>query len=148
VAPACALLLALSIIWMRGFTSYAFPVQAAGYSLLAVLFGAFLTIAVTDRPTALTRRVLSTPPLVFFGRYSYGIYVLHNPLLVWLRGRGFSAHSVPLVLGSQLPGELLFATAGMAATITLALLSWYCLEQPLLRLKRWFAYEQAAPVIR
>jgi peptidoglycan/LPS O-acetylase OafA/YrhL len=56
------------------------------------------------------------------------------------------ADYLPPVLGSHLPGALLFGAVGATASVTLALVSWYLLEQPFLRLKRWFAYDQTRPL--
>jgi peptidoglycan/LPS O-acetylase OafA/YrhL len=140
------LLLALIIVWKRRLHYDEFVVKTAGHTLLAVLFGTLLTIAVTSRSSSFARRLFAAPLLVFFGRYSYGIYVLHHPLLVWISWHGLRADYLPPILGSHLPGALLFGVVGATASVALALVSWYVLEQPFLRLKRWFAYDQTRPL--
>jgi peptidoglycan/LPS O-acetylase OafA/YrhL len=124
----------------RGLYSEGLLVQAVGYSLLAVAFSAMAASAVTAAPASRTHRLLAAPILVFFGKYSYGIYVLHQPLLDCLARIGFSARVVPSVFGSGLPGLLLFSVVGGIASVGLALLSWHLLEQPFLRLKRHVRY--------
>jgi peptidoglycan/LPS O-acetylase OafA/YrhL len=52
------------------------------------------------------------------------------PLVAW----------TPRFAGSRLPGQLLFVLAATAASMVVAMLSWYCLEQPFQRLKRFFPY--------
>ncbi|MBC8110084.1 MAG: acyltransferase family protein, partial [Verrucomicrobia bacterium] len=46
-----------------------------GYSLLALLFGAVLVIALSEKNHL--QSFFKQPWLTWFGRYSYGIYVLH-----------------------------------------------------------------------
>jgi peptidoglycan/LPS O-acetylase OafA/YrhL len=146
VAWGSGLLLALIIAWKRRLHYDEFVVKTAGFTLLAVLFGTLLTIAVTTRRSSVAHRLFAAPLLVFFGRYSYGIYVLHHPLLVWISRHGLRADFLPPILGSHLPGALLFGAVGATASVGLALVSWYLLEQPFLRLKRWFAYDQTRPL--
>jgi len=63
-------------------------------------------------------RLIALPPLAYVGQISYGLYLLHVPLL-------FIAHK-------SLHGLAAVAVAG-AATFVLAMLSWHLFEQPLLR---------------
>lgn len=146
VAWGCGLLLALIIVWKRRLHYDEFAVKTAGHTLLAVLFGTLLTVAVTTRHSSFAHRLFAAPLLAFFGRYSYGIYVIHHPLLVWISWQGLRADYLPPVLGSHLPGALLFGAIGASASVALALVSWYLLEQPFLRLKRWFSYDQRQPI--
>jgi peptidoglycan/LPS O-acetylase OafA/YrhL len=50
----------------------------------------------------------------------------------------------PRLGGSQLPGQMLFLVVATTASMVMALLSWYCWEEPFLRLKRLFPYRCAA----
>lgn len=56
--------------------------------------------------------------------FSYGIYVLHFPLLQWLAALGLPTH-----------GFVAYLLAGFGATIAFAALSWYLVEKPALELK-------------
>ncbi|HEV3048908.1 MAG TPA: acyltransferase, partial [Longimicrobium sp.] len=60
-----------------------------GYTALACFFGAVLVLAL-DGGRSILPRLLSTPVLRFFGRYSYGLYVVHLPLIVLGRLAGIS----------------------------------------------------------
>lgn len=118
-----------------------------GHTLLALFFGATLVVALTSKPASVTERVLSSRILGFFGRYSYALYVFHHPLL-WFKPAligGFTGVIAP-VLGSQLPGYLLWLVVATTVSIALALVSWHLIENPFLSLKRFFPYQsEAAP---
>ena len=63
-------------------------------------------------------RMLSTPPLVRIGRWSYSLYLWHWPLLVLLDGDGRGKPSVALRLGA------------LAASVVLAALTFRFIEAP------------------
>jgi peptidoglycan/LPS O-acetylase OafA/YrhL len=90
---------------------------------------------------SLTARALASRPLRFLGRYSYGLYVFHHLLVFGLAGHLLNVARMPRLAGSQIPGQLLFLAVATGASIAAALLSWHCLEQPFLRLKRLFPYQ-------
>lgn len=110
-------------VWKRGLPSEDPAVSVAGQLLLALFFAAVLALAL---PESRGGRWLAAPFLVFFGRYSYGLYVIHHPLL-FLKPEGLSY--------SRLPGWLLFVAAGIAVSVALSLLSWHLWEKPFLDLK-------------
>ncbi len=123
--------LAALFVWKRGLPAEDPAVAVAGYLLLAVLFAGILAVAVAAPPGSRGARWLAAPALVFFGRYSYGLYVLHHPLLFlkpsWLAYEGTL-------------GWLLFVAGGIGVSVLLALLSWRFLEKPFLDLKDRFPY--------
>jgi peptidoglycan/LPS O-acetylase OafA/YrhL len=95
--------------------------------MLAGLFGALLVLAVRDALPWLRARRLRT-----LGWYSYGLYVIHYPLLGVLQRMGWwgVAHD---------PGRWLVRVAlGIGLSGGLAWLSWHALEAPMLRFKRFF----------
>jgi peptidoglycan/LPS O-acetylase OafA/YrhL len=74
------------------------------------------------------------------GKYSYGIYVWHFPLqrmlLAWYWTRPVQPSSNALV------DAAVFVTAGLAGSILLGWVSYRLIEQPFLRLKRFFEYSK------
>lgn len=98
------------------------------YSALALTFAWLVSYAVANGS-----RVLRFAPLRFLGKISYGVYIYHTIFFVlyW---------STPLYrLADSLPWphlwHLLFQ---ISLPIPVAAASWYLLEQPILRLKRFF----------
>jgi peptidoglycan/LPS O-acetylase OafA/YrhL len=56
--------------------------QTAGYTLLALTFGCFILWAYTHRKSgASLPRLLRSKPLIRIGKYSYGMYIFHVPLV-------------------------------------------------------------------
>ncbi len=99
-----------------------------------VAFAWMIYASVTADPRALVRRFFRHRVLRFLGRYSYGIYLLHY--VVYWQIKYFVLDVFKSQLGaaaSVLAGILIVAT-----TIVLALAMYRFLEEPALRLKRYF----------
>jgi peptidoglycan/LPS O-acetylase OafA/YrhL len=122
-------------------------VQTAGYSLLAISFGALVAAVVISRPESYFMRAFAIPPLRLLGRYSYGLYILHPLVLLVLSENGVSVRAIPTFMGSQLPGHLAFSTLALALSLALAAASWHFYESRFLKLKTHFPYRHpVAPV--
>ena len=111
---------------------------SVGYTALAFFFGAVLVMAVDGRPPILAR-LLSGRVLRFFGRYSYGLYVVHVPLIGLGRLAGVSPDAVAGTRW-ELAGLLGYVALMGAATVVAALASWNLYEKHFLKLKARFAY--------
>jgi peptidoglycan/LPS O-acetylase OafA/YrhL len=128
------------LLWRRSF-SYMDPlVQLVGFDALALLFASVIVVCVTAAPGSILQRVSSHAALRFFGRYSYAIYLFHQPMILALGGIGLSTAIVPAVWGSNWPGGLLFVLIATAASLGASLVSWHLWEKHFLRLKQRFAY--------
>ena len=79
------------------------------------------------------------------GKYSYALYVFHQPVMLLMRDLGLQVDLVPTVFGSQLPGLLLFTAIAGTLSFACALLSWRFIEAPMLRLKRYLNRSEGAP---
>jgi peptidoglycan/LPS O-acetylase OafA/YrhL len=123
-----------------------------GMLILQLLCAAVIVIVLTGTPRFL--RPIEIRALRVCGRWSFAMYLMHTPLIaaiyVICRHSGW-----PLLLGSELPVQLLFTTACIASTVALAALSWRFYEQPIMGLKRLFPLypkgrpaDDAAPVDR
>jgi peptidoglycan/LPS O-acetylase OafA/YrhL len=132
--------------WNGTLDTESLPMQTIGFTLTATLSGALLVAAVAGTVQSHIRRFLGSRPLRFLGHYSYGLYVFHNLIVFRIAQHVFSADQFPHLAGSQLPGQLLFIVIATGTTLGLALLSWYCWEQPFLHLKRLFPYRSGALV--
>jgi peptidoglycan/LPS O-acetylase OafA/YrhL len=125
------------LVWKRGLWTEDALVYTVGYSVLALFFGAVLTVAATAAQGSAVSALFTSRALRFLGRYSYGLYVFHQPIFVLLR-KVFRATDVPTVFGSQLPGLALFAIVAGGASLIIAIASWHYFESPFLRLKDRF----------
>ena len=113
----------------EGFTSVAFT-----YFLFAV-FACWLVYRAAFGFKGLAGSLLSWKPFVFLGTISYGIYLYHN-------FAGWFVANVALRLGwtEPLPIAVSFVLQ-VVWTIGIATLSWWILEEPCNRMKRYFDYK-------
>jgi peptidoglycan/LPS O-acetylase OafA/YrhL len=79
----------------------------------------FACIIVAAARAAHPPHALAARPLAWIGRVSYGVYLWHVPLILFLRAHG----ALPLSTG----GALLVA---LPVTLLIAALSWYLVERP------------------
>jgi peptidoglycan/LPS O-acetylase OafA/YrhL len=107
---------------------------SVGYSASALACGALL-ILVSAGPLG---GAFSHPVLRFFGKYSYGIYIIHAPLVAALDDFATTATVFPRAWGSSLPGQLVFFVGGVTASTVAAVVVWHLWERPWLSLKRFF----------
>jgi peptidoglycan/LPS O-acetylase OafA/YrhL len=141
VGPALALGLAgiaAIMVTAHGPVVDAPAMQSVGYPLLALTCAALLGGALTGPVGSPLGRLWRSKALGFFGRLSYGLYVLHPLLLVLVVGWGFDVPWFAERAGSQLLGQAVFAGLMTALAMGVALLSWHAWEQPFLRLKSRF----------
>ncbi|HTY92253.1 MAG TPA: acyltransferase [Steroidobacteraceae bacterium] len=134
-------LLAVSA-WKQAFSPDDFVTATFGIGLLALFFASSLFLLVSRPGTSAiagrTQAVLAT-----FGRYAYGMYVFHQPLLTAIvRIKG--AHPFPVIMGSQVPCQALFALLLIGATLLIAMCSFHLVEKRFLRLKALFEYDGPA----
>ena len=100
------------------------------------LFTVLVLLACLEAPTGLVW-LLRIPALVWIGRRSYGIYLLHLPVLglFYLAWQGRAPHLENL-------SDLAATGASLAATLVLAAVSFRYLESPILRFGHSFAYAE------
>jgi peptidoglycan/LPS O-acetylase OafA/YrhL len=115
---------------------FGFPyIALAGYTTFAMIFGLLVHEAVTGA-TPLLNKALSIPPLRFFGRVSYGLYIFHWPLYLILKPR-----LEPWVTLNINAANASLITS-FIATIAAVVLSWFSFrffESYFLNLKDRFA---------
>jgi peptidoglycan/LPS O-acetylase OafA/YrhL len=128
----CALLFAAMAVYRLTTNPDDLMIQTFGYSVIAIMFGAALVIALTSGRTDVARWV-SVRPLRLLGRYSYGLYVFHHPVLFVL-----PPASVALALqtlGISLLARPVAIALVAALCFVMAATSWHLFEQPILNLR-------------
>ena len=97
----------------------------------AGLFACLLAVAAPGF-TGWFGRLLQSRPLQYLGRISYGIYIYH-PFVPDLVSRSYRGLGVPPPENKLIAGAIL-----VTVSVAVASLSWFLLEKPILRLKRYF----------
>ena len=80
---------------------------------------------------------------MFFGKYSYCLYVVHQPVSLVLRKGGVTFDRLTGILHNQALAVVAVNTAAFAISIALAYLSWHAFEKHFLKLRRYVPYRYA-----
>jgi peptidoglycan/LPS O-acetylase OafA/YrhL len=105
--------------------------------LVAIAFGALLLLALSSSKQSRTGRLFGSGVLRTLGKYSYGLYVLNQPV-AFFPGNVLLHQRLARLLKFPLAATAVHALAGIGVTFVLAWLSWHLLEQHFLKLKRLF----------
>jgi peptidoglycan/LPS O-acetylase OafA/YrhL len=125
----------LGVCWVTSGTSTGLPrnwMFEGGFLLCAVLGAVVVAEARLVEPGPLGR-LLASPPLHFLGTISYGVYLWHWPIFVYLTGARTGLSTLPLDV------------ARVASTLLVSTASYYLVERPLRQanfkgwLRRWVA---------
>jgi len=126
------------IVWRQGWQKYDPVIETFGTVAMAVAFTLLMILSISQRPGSRVAKMATAAPLRTLGKYSYALYVFHQPVALALPTLGVSAALFPSVAGSALPGQILFMLiAGMVAFAT-ALVSWHLLEKHFIKMKGRF----------
>ncbi|HVZ79147.1 MAG TPA: acyltransferase [Gemmatimonadaceae bacterium] len=139
---ASALLLLIVFVRARYLNPADTVLAVAGYPALAAAFGAILVWALTPGD-GWAHRALSGPMLGFWGKYSYGLYVLHGAVQSMAAVHGITASGF-LGMRVEWLSVLAYMACMLAASTVLALLSWHAWEKPFHKLRRRFPYGRVA----
>jgi len=114
-----------------------------GYPFLAAVFGATLALSLTSNPgTTFVGRALTQHWLVYTGRISYGVYLIHVPIFIVVSR---TARRMWGDSGYSKLTQVLIVCAAFVAVYAVASLSWFCFERPILRLKEKFRARKPLP---
>jgi peptidoglycan/LPS O-acetylase OafA/YrhL len=105
-----------------------------GYPIFAGAFGGFVYLASARALPDLAIKVLESPILESFGKYSYGIYLFHLPLQRVSPGL-VRVLKIDMV---TFAGKLEWIGSMIAVAYTVAFLSWNVYERQFLRLRKYF----------
>lgn len=115
-APLVGIVLVLAPVYLLD-SSYLYP----GWAALIPVAGTVLLVAFATPETSLTARILSTRPMAYIGRISYGTYLWHWPVIVGA-----------VYYGVEMTDELRAVLTLVA--IALGALSYHLIENPIRRI--------------
>ncbi len=111
-----------------------------GETIVVVFFGFVLLNALRSEPGGRQSRILSSKVLVAFGKYSYGIYVIHG-MMILLFPRILNINSLPAGFRSPFVFQIVYYIFAIGISCILAVASYHLFEKRFLALKRHFEYE-------
>jgi len=103
--------------------------------LLAFAFASVLLLTVSENGSPFLRGLFESRTLRFFGLYSYGLYMWHPLMGRLIRLSGLQQAKVAAFVHSSTAAVLLVMVAKFLLAIAAALVSFYLIEKPFLRLK-------------
>jgi peptidoglycan/LPS O-acetylase OafA/YrhL len=121
--------------------------QTLGFSALGWIAFGVLIMTRTAADGSWFRRVLRSPVLMFFGAYSYAIYVLHYVVRNAVFRIFPPLQSLPPLAGSVFPWAILRMLGAAGLALLLALASWHLLEKHCLALKRHLRHGPRAAAV-
>jgi peptidoglycan/LPS O-acetylase OafA/YrhL len=125
---------AVIVMWVEVDTTSVFP-YVGGFFLIG-LATAGVVLAIVGAPQSAIPRFLSLPPIRYVGRISYGLYIRHWPLFIWIDGAR-----------TRLSGYELFGVRALV-TLGVAMASYHLIERPIRQgsfIRQWRA-RVAVPV--
>jgi len=114
-------------------------IVTVGITLLTMLFGSVVALAVASPATSGIVRFFNLGPLRTFGKFSYGLYVFHAALLpftLWMAPIG----QLTAWTHSRAMATCVIAALGFIISWAAAFLSWHLYEKRFIALKKFFEY--------
>jgi peptidoglycan/LPS O-acetylase OafA/YrhL len=139
VSAGCTLLLLILVGSYGRFDREDALTSTVGYTLVAGLFAALVYASVMAPAGSWPNRVLTARWLMSFGKYSYGIYVLHHFFTKPLREL-FPWSKLTHYLGSYMLAITAHLLIAIVISFAIGWLSYHLYEKHFLRLKRHFEY--------
>ncbi|MFI4893558.1 MAG: acyltransferase family protein [Phycisphaerales bacterium JB058] len=145
-APCFILSLITSVRWEQPPISTVVK-SGFGYTAAVFLYSALLVLVATAPKTSSLHKAFTTKPMMQLGKYSYAIYLVHNPVRAVIRDVVYGPTSerfpnvlirFPQVFGSEIPAQLLFYIPAAIISFLLGWLSWHLYEKHFLKLKKYF----------
>jgi peptidoglycan/LPS O-acetylase OafA/YrhL len=103
-------------------------------TLFVVCFAVLLFHLIAAPSGVVAKRAFSSRPLRVLGKYSYGLYVIHPFVLLYLQHRPIEPW-LAAYTGSQAVAVLIQGLLGIAGSMTLSIASFHVLEKRFLALK-------------
>jgi len=128
----------VSQVVQTGTTSFGDPIiGTVGISLLCVFFGGVLVLTIGAAADGRAQRVVGSPALRWFGKYSYCLYVVNQPTMLVLAKIGLTTVALESLFRSRALALLGVNAGGVAVCSLVAYASWHLFEKRWLSLKSW-----------
>ena len=134
-------LAALVFMWSRRFDLDRFgdpAFEVVGYSLLAVAFASAVLSMSLGRRHGFFRRGFEHKAMRFFGKYSYGLYVVHWPILILMTQALHIPDRLALVVPTRTASMAVFYLLALGSSVAAAYVSYHLVEKRFLDLKKYF----------
>lgn len=116
-----------------------------GYTVLAILFACIILFSLSEHRFNLLKTVFNNPIMIFFGKYSYGLYVYHIPAYMLLYPKLNS--SLQVLTNFEIINSLIASTLIFIIVVIVSLLSYHFVEVKFLKLKKYFHPAQPKVVV-
>jgi peptidoglycan/LPS O-acetylase OafA/YrhL len=127
----------VAICWRYGPAPWSTAMRTLGFTASAWLFAGILILLIHQRRRGFLA-VCRLRPLVWIGTISYGIYLVHLPMLDFVRAHSRTVFRVE-------PGSFPEALLILIATVGVAWVSWRFFESPILKLREHFSVAPKDP---
>lgn len=143
VLPASVIVLVILALPTGGLSFSSKSVIIFGYTIIGLASAALITLSLTSHTFG---AAIDRPSLRWLGKCSYGIYVLHLPVMQLL----LHLHTVTHLEDrySNVCWRLFIVVSTAAFAVGLAFLSFEFYESRFLRLKRFFRYQFPEPIVQ
>lgn len=140
--PACVLAIGFILVLMQKMNFRRGPYYSPGYimfgpSLMSLVFGSLIVLILHARRGGLFNRLFENPVFRIYGKFGYGIYLLHLPLFILVADYVFRPARLHAG-GTHLPGMLIYIAIVFALSLLLGAISWHGFEKHFLRLRASF----------
>lgn len=133
VIGGCAVVLAVLFLWRKGLHQSDAWALTLGFTALDIFFATCIYLC-----TAFPRwvRFIGWAPLPWIGRHSYSLFLLHQPICVWLITSGLLEANAPGFMNEYAIFKMLYYfLTSLAVTMLAAYSVWHLYEKHFLKLK-------------
>lgn len=123
------------------------PVPSLAYSILAITFAGLVAWALTaaqEGSRSAFSMMLRWSPLQYCGKISYCLYLVHLPVFMLLNSHILRRGSG--LIDNSWHGNLLALILGFGISLSVASVSWFAFERPILQLKSKLAERHYGPL--